>query len=215
MIYLIGGAPRCGKTITARRLQRTLGCSYVPSDYLGAAISRYIPDDQREARFPAVGSGTRNDERFRRFSSAQMLAGYQTRARTARPGLQAFIEYALHEGQEYIVEGFHIEPAFARHLSDTYGNHNLRVGFLIKTDLEAIATGLQEAREVNDWARGRTDDPATFRLIAAWVQRYSEHIRAEADRYHFPTFPTDRGFEADIAAALHYFTAAPSASDER
>lgn len=215
LIYLIGGPPRCGKTIIARRLQQILGCSYVPSDYLGAAISRYIPDDQREARLPAVGSGTRNDERFRRFSAAQMLAGFQMRARTAWPGLQAFIEYALSEGQGYVIEGFHIEPDFARQLSDTYGGHNLRVGFLIKTDLEAIVTGLQDARVPNDWARGRTDDPATFRLIAAWIQRYSEYIRDEADRHAFPTFATDTAFEQSIATALHYFTDAMDVPDER
>lgn len=206
MIYLIGGAPRCGKTIAARRLQQMLGCSYLPSDYLGSAIGRYIPADQRATRLPAVGSGTSNDERFVSFSAAEMLAGYQMRARTSWPGIQALIEYALYDNQSYIIEGFHIEPAFAHHLADTYGSQHLRVGFLIKTDLAAIITGLQDARERRDWARERTTDPATFKLIAAWVQHYSAYIQAEANRFSFPTFPTDTAFEANIAAALQYFT---------
>jgi 2-phosphoglycerate kinase len=205
MIYLIGGAPRCGKTIAARRLQQLLGCSYLPSDYLGAVIGRYIPAEQRATRLPAVGSGTGNDERFVRFSSAEMLAGYQTRARTSWPGIQALIEYALYDNQSYIIEGFHIEPAFAHHLANTCGSQHLRVGFLVKTDLAAIITGLQDAREPRDWARERTTDSATFKLIAAWVQHYSTYIQSEADRYGFPTFPTDTAFEPNIAAALQYF----------
>ena len=205
MIYLIGGAPRCGKTIAARRLQQILGCSYLPSDYLGAVIGRYIPAEQRATRLPAVGSGTANDERFVRFSAAEMLAGYQMRARTSWPGIQALIEYALYDDQSYIVEGFHIEPAFAHHLANTYGSQHLCVGFLVKADLAAIITGLQDARERRDWARDRTTAPATFRLIAAWVQHYSAYIQAEADRYGYPTFLTDTAFESDIAAALHYF----------
>lgn len=210
MIHLIGGPPRCGKTILARRLQQSLGCSVLPSDYLGAVISRYIPIEQREARLPAVGSGTRNDERFARFSAAAILAGYRTRARTARPGLQALIEYALFDDQSYIIEGFHIEPEFARHLIATYGDDNFRVGFLIKTDRDAISAGLQVAREARDWARDRTDDPATYRLIAAWVQHYSASIQAEAERHGFPTFPTDHDFEGGLAAALDHFTNTPA-----
>jgi len=211
MIHLIGGAPRCGKTIAARRLQRILGCPSLPSDYLGAVIGRYIPAEQRATLLPAVGSGTSNDERFVRFSAAEMLAGYQTRARTSWPGLQALIEYALYDDQSYIIEGFHIEPAFAHHLANTYGSQHLRVGFLVKTDLATIITDLQEARERRDWARERTTDPATFRLIAAWVQHYSAYIQAEADRYGFPTFLTDTAFEATITAALQYFADAEGA----
>lgn len=209
MIYLIGGAPRCGKTIAARRLQQILGCSYLPSDYLGAVIGRYIPAEQRATLLPAVGSGTANDERFARFSAAEMLVGFQMRARTSWPGIQALIEYALYDNQDYIIEGFHIEPAFAHHLANTYGSQHLRVGFLVKTDLAAITTGLRDARERRDWAHERTADPATFQLIAAWVQHYSAYIQAEANGYGYPTFPTDTAFEASITAALQYFADAP------
>lgn len=197
MIVLIGGPPRCGKTILARRLGRQLGCAVLPTDYLGAVISRYIPAEQREARLPSVGSGTRNDERFARFSAVEMLAGYRTRARTAWPGLQALIEYAIFDGQHSIIEGFHIEPAFARHLATIYGDDNFCVGFLVKVDLDAIVTGLQAARETRDWARDRTTDPATFRLIATWVRHYGAYIQAEAARYGFPLFHTDRDFAGE------------------
>jgi 2-phosphoglycerate kinase len=205
VIVLIGGPPRCGKTILARRLGRQLGCSVLPTDYLGSVISRYIPAEQREARLPSVGAGTLNDERFMRFSAAEMLAGYRRRARTAWTGIQALIEYAIFDGQRYIIEGFHIEPEFARHLTTVYGDEHFRIGFLVKTDSEAITTGLQAARETRDWARDRTTDPATFRLIAAWVQHYSAYIQTEAARYGFPLFHTDREFAGDLATALDYF----------
>lgn len=139
-----------------------------------------------------------------------MTAGFQTRARTLWPGLQAIVGYALTDGQPYIIEGCHIEPEFARHLIDTYGGDNFRIGFLTKTDLAAITTSLQTAHQGHDWARERTTEPATFRLIAAWIQHYSTSIQAEADRHTFPTLPTDRDFEASITAALAYFTAPPA-----
>jgi 2-phosphoglycerate kinase len=207
MIYLIGGPPRCGKTIAARQLARRLGCSLLPTDYLASAVYRYIPDDEAEARYPALGRGASNDERFVRFPPAAMLAGFRIRARTIWPALAAIIEYALAEEQHYIFEGFHIEPEFARQQVAAHGQKRLRVAFLIKTDLADITTGLRAAREINDWARRHTLHEETYGHIAAWVQLYSAAISEEAARFDLPTFSTDGTFHERIRAVVEYLAA--------
>jgi hypothetical protein len=58
MLYLIGGAPRCGKTTLARQLAQALGCSHVPADYLGTAFANYIPISELPQRYPAWGTTT-------------------------------------------------------------------------------------------------------------------------------------------------------------
>ncbi len=213
MIYLLGGPPRCGKTILARQLQQTLGCSLLPADYLGAAILPYLPAEQRDTLYPSVGRGLTNDERFRQFTTADFLAAFRTRARTAWAGLSRLIEYAIYEGQSYIIEGFQIEPELVAELQTRHGADQFRVAFLVKTDLAAITAGLQAATTPNDWARERTTDPTTYPLIAAWVQQYSQVIIAEAIRCNLPYFLTDDDFTAALAAA-HAALIAPSEPDQ-
>lgn len=205
MLYLIGGAPRCGKTILARRLHAQTGVSYLPSDYVGMAIGEYIPASEQASRLPAVGRGLSNDERFRRFTPEDLTAGFHIRASTTWPGLARLLDYAHDERQDLIIEGFHLEPAFVHDLLTRLAPAQCRVGYLVKTNLAAITAGLQAATEARDWARERTTDPTTYPLIAAWVQQYSGWFQAEASRYGFPTFVTDDPFEPALAAALAYF----------
>src|SRR6476620_10599326 len=71
MLYLIGGAPRCGKTTVARQLAKTRCCSRVPADYLGTAFTNYIPATELQERYPAWQTAT-VDERYERYSSAEI-----------------------------------------------------------------------------------------------------------------------------------------------
>ena len=89
MIYLIGGPPRCGKTILARRLAGLVGCPWLQTDYLETAFSSYFPpgeyDLQRLALGPDVPRGRRNDALYATSSAAEIIAHYRALAKRAWP----------------------------------------------------------------------------------------------------------------------------------
>lgn len=81
MLYLIGGAPRCGKTTLARHVAQTYGCSRVPADYLSTAFSNYIPPDVCQELYPAWQTST-VDERYQHYTAEAIITIYRTRAAT-------------------------------------------------------------------------------------------------------------------------------------
>jgi 2-phosphoglycerate kinase len=97
MIYLIGGPPRCGKTTVARRLARSVGCSWVAGDWLSQAFSAYIaeddirPEEQLDLG-PNVPSNSRNDVRYARYSATEIIIYYRAWAARTWPGLQVFVD---------------------------------------------------------------------------------------------------------------------------
>jgi 2-phosphoglycerate kinase len=202
MIFLIGGPPRCGKTTLAGKLAAALGCSWLPCDYLGSAISRYVPIEQREELFPSMGIGESNDVRYAQLSADEMIVGYRTKARTTWTGLQALIEYAIADERDFVLEGFHIEPGFARQMAMAHGVEAISAVFLYREDIEDIVAGLKRGEGKNDWVRRNTREEVTFRRIATMISRYGQAIREEAARERFPAFNLDHRFDAQLDAAL-------------
>src|SRR5438067_9292419 len=116
VIYLIGGPPRCGKTTLARRLASTVHCPLIQTDYLEAAISCYLPDsdydglEHQQDPEPEATAANRNDIVYATYSAAQCIAYDRARAQRTWPGVQALIENALSDGEDLILEGFHVDP---------------------------------------------------------------------------------------------------------
>jgi 2-phosphoglycerate kinase len=202
VIYLIGGPPRCGKTTVAGQLAGLVGCSWLPCDYLGSVIRCYLPEEEREMRFPSMDAGGNNDARYTMFSAAEMIAGYRTKARTSELGLQAVIEYAIADERDFILEGFQIEPGFARRMATTFGETRIRSVFLYREDTDNIVAGLKPGAGPNDWVRRNTHEEATFRKIAAMISEYGRVIRAEANTHRLPAFNMDYHFHAQIDIVL-------------
>ncbi len=126
MIYLIGGPPRCGKSTAARRLSAATGACYFPADYVGSMIASYIPEHDRLALWPY--SPLDVDTRYATYSPTEIIESYRTRATTARPALSSLVAYALSDGRDFVVEGYHVEPAFAREMFTVHGKGAVRAG---------------------------------------------------------------------------------------
>jgi 2-phosphoglycerate kinase len=51
-----------------------------------------------------------NDVRFSVFSNQEQVEFYKKRAQRNRSGIQNVIAYALADGDDFIIEGFHLRP---------------------------------------------------------------------------------------------------------
>lgn len=206
MIYLIGGPPRCGKTSVTRKLARTIGCSWVQGDWLTQAFSAYVPDGAFIAKEYALDVGPnvpcerRNDVRYTRFTADQIIAYYRALAHQTWPGLKTMIEYALDDGEDFIVEGYQVDPALVSHYLEDNPHHaaHVRVAFLVREDHAAIAAAIRTGSGANDWVVGRTQNEATFGLIARMIVQYSAVIRTEAEAAGLPVFTMDDDFDQRV-----------------
>jgi 2-phosphoglycerate kinase len=209
MLYLIGGAPRCGKTTLARHLAQMLGCSYVPADYLGTAFAHYIPVSELPQRYPAWGTAT-VDERFATYTAAQIIVNYRTKAATVWPGLRAFCEYALMQRHPMVLDGYQLEPRFIHELIEAYPQHSIAAAVLTRTQAARIRADLARTTDSEDWVGQSTTQPITFSRIAEMVSQYSQFFSAEAARYQLASFDMDAGFHDQIAQAVAYLQYRPA-----
>ncbi|GAC1399126.1 MAG: hypothetical protein NVSMB65_17330 [Chloroflexota bacterium] len=210
MIYLIGGPPRCGKTTVARDLAARLGCSWLQSDHLGAAIARYVPETDAGLLRPAVEClALDNDLRYATFSPLEVVDHYRGRAEAAWPGLRAFIEATAGDGAPMIVEGYHLEPAFLRRLIPE-ARRAVRALFLYRTGLEETAASILRGTDPHDWVLRRTERAETVPRIATMIVRYGEAIREAAAREGCAALAMDGPFHQRVAEAVRLLAETPA-----
>jgi 2-phosphoglycerate kinase len=192
MLYLIGGPPRCGKTLVSKRLAQRVGCSRVPADYLGTAFSNYIPASEHPQRYPVLPE--RGDARFAKYTAQEIIAHYQVKAETCWPGIRDYAIYSLYDAHDTVIEGFHIEPRFLPELRQECPQLPFKAVFLTRSDSAGLRADLTKSRDPHDWALNYTRQEATYARIAEMVVAYSAYFRAEANNYGFPVFDMDENF---------------------
>ena len=209
MIYLIGGPPRCGKTTLAERFAATIRSSWLSVDYLSTVVSGYIPQDELQSRYPSLEVPRNNDLRYARYTAAEVIDNYCTKAATTWPGLRWFIEYALGDGRDFVLEGYQVEPRFVQELQNAEGHERIRAVFLYREDVSDIAESIQKGTDPNDWALRTTHETSTFERIASMIGQYGGWFRDEAIRYGFATFNMDHNFQGQLVRAMDYLAHAP------
>jgi 2-phosphoglycerate kinase len=198
VIYLIGGAPRCGKTTIAQALARERGCSWLPTDYLMSDFNRYIPEPERVGQ---LLPGQSNDARYSQHSIEEIVQSYHRRAHAAGPGITSIVEYAHSDDRDLILEGFHLEPWLIRELQLRY-TEGVCGAVLVCLDPAKLTERLRSATDSTDWVARSTDDPTTFPKIAAMVVAYSLKIQDEATALALPVVVCDQGLHEATGIAL-------------
>jgi 2-phosphoglycerate kinase len=202
MLYLIGGPPRCGKTLVAKRLAQRTGCSRVPADYLGTAFSNYIPEAERPKRYPVLPE--RGDARFAKYTAQEIIEHYQIKAETCWPGIRDYAIYSLYDAHDSVIEGFHIEPRFLPELRRECPQFAFQAVFLVRSDSRRLRDDLTKSVDSEDWVLKFAREAATYERIAEMVVAYSAYFRAEANKYGFPVFEMDERFLERVEDVTQY-----------
>ena len=206
MIYLIGGPPRCGKTIIAKALDGSTHVPWFPVDYLSSLVSQYVPEQEYQARFP-LGFLRRqqdrsNDKLYSQHSPAEIVGFYQTQTETVWPGLRAFLEYAGIDRQDFVLEGYQIQPRMIHSLrqQDYYGE--IEAVFIYRINESEILDRLKYGNPQDNWVAQNTKNEGTLSSIARMVSGYGEYFQSEAQKYGFPSFNMDKDFGGQTEAAI-------------
>jgi 2-phosphoglycerate kinase len=212
MIYLIGGAPRTGKTTLAKQLSKKLKISWISTDTLEVIAREYISEKDLSKAYPYTtlrrANGARNnDEFYSKYSSAKIVKVLKDQAKTNHDAIEAMIANEIDNGNDYIMEGYHLLPGFVSTLIKKYGRKNFKAVFLTKFDAEKFAKDVHKSSTPNDWLLLLTKEEKTFVKVGKMVAKYSELFKNEAAKNRLMMINMDEDFEANLKKAIIAFTA--------
>ena len=202
MIYLIGGPPKCGKTTLAKRLSKIKGIPWVSTDTLQNVIKPYLNNDD----FPSSNQRKKdNDEKYSKYSIDEIIEAYQQQAKTSHKAIDIFSICEITDGNDFIIEGYHIEPELASELSSKYPD-KIKSIFLVKSDREKFICDIKKSTTPNDWIITRTKNKETYGKIANMIYEYGQFFEKESKKYGFKVVNMDNDFDNQTEEAINYLT---------
>ena len=208
MIYLIGGPPKCGKTTLAKTISKSLAMPWVSTDTLQCVVEPYMDKGDLSKKFPAsYQRGKDNDEKYSKFSSKEIIEAYQQQAKTVYLAIDMFAACELADGNDFIIEGYHVEPELVVALNLKYPG-KIKSIFLVKTNKEKFVCDIKKRTTPNDWIIARTKNEETYQKIANMICEYGNFFEKESEKYGFKVLNMDNNFDSQIKEASDYLKAA-------
>ena len=195
MIYLIGGAPRCGKTILAKKISIKKKISWITTDALRPVILAYVSKKERNNKFPYEALKiNKNQYHFERYSPTKLLRAEIKEAYTMWPGLRALIQQLINCKQNYIIEGVHLLPQLINQFKNTRYWKNIEVIYLVKKDLNKIVQGLNKNKREFDWLSQGIKNKDNLIKATKLIKTESDYFVKETRRYKLKVINTDTDF---------------------
>ena len=194
MIYLIGGAPRVGKSIIAKNIAARQKAELILTDDVCNAIVETLSPEEKRMRFPFPGfSGTASENTF----TPEEYAEFQlTSARSLEQSLNTIVTRALTEHRNLVVEGVYLLPEHVHRLMTQHGSTKFSTLFIGSSDVERTVKGIMNDMSPNNWMR--ESDIGVIRQVAAFIAAFSKYIHEEALAYDLPYQERTEDFEGDM-----------------
>ncbi len=194
MIYLIGGAPRVGKSIVADKVRTATQAKLVSTDDLCSAYTKTLSDEDRRNKFPLPGFS--GDPSENTLTADERVDLQTTSAKSLWPEISKMIIAAVENGQDLVIEGVHILPGFVRELMNQCGSEKITALFLGLDDADQVVDGIMKNTSPDNWMR--ESDPAVIRQVAEFVAALSRRIEKEARAHGLYYKERSQDFEGDV-----------------
>ena len=184
MLYLVGGAPRTGKSSLAMAMLRTHGVPWLPTDVVRHILRRTMPE------IDAIESGPDYIEGL-----AQLM----------HPIVEELIELCLGQARDYLIEGVEILPAHVEGHAARFGQiHACFLG-----DSLASAGTLRAYQGENPWHQDQTD--AQLEAMATAIRERSARVEEQCRHVGLDYIDVGRvGFQGMIEQGLEVLVAGPT-----
>jgi len=208
MIYLIGGAPRCGKTTLAKSISKKFGIPWISTDMLEVVTIAYMTKKQWNKTHPysLLRRQLKTNDQFYNIVSSQKIVNVlkqQAKSTFAAIDMAAISE--IKDGNDYIIEGYHITPQLTQKLIKKYGQKNFKVIFLTKFDAPKFAINVHKSNTPNDWLLAGTKNKETFIKVGEMVSCYSHWLKKEAIKYGAKVLNMDQDFKEQLRIATNFW----------
>ena len=209
MIYLIGGPPRCGKTTLAKKMSKKLGIPWISTDTLENIVGAYWTKEELVKNRPysqlrRKDGDKHNDTFYNKYSTQKIISVLKGQARPIFKAIEMVVVCELTDGNDYIIEGYHIVPSVVARLVKKYGEKNVKTVFLTKTNALKFASNVKKSTTPNDWLLVLTKKEETFLKVGEMIAEYSKDFEVEAKKYGLKVFKMDNDFNKKIIEAINY-----------
>ncbi len=202
MIYLIGGAPRCGKTTIAKKLSKKLQIPWISADTIEGIVVANTPQKNIKKLFPKsiIRKKTKqsNDIMYSKYSAKEIKDSYEQQAKSSWKGIDVMIEQEIKEGNNFIIEGHQVHPRLIDLITKKHGKKNICSLIVTRFNVDGIVEGCLKHKAKNDWFIQKTKNKKTFYKIAEIIRRYSNFFDKEAEKYKINVINVDTRFLSQI-----------------
>lgn len=204
--YLIGGAPRTGKTTLAKQLSQKLDLPWISTDTLESVVSEYVPREKFPEMFPKatarVETNRSNDLFYEKYSTPQIIDLYFKQGSTLTKAIKMFLESESIYNHSHILEGFHITPEITSDIQKM--GYEAKPIFLGRENLSDTLKSIHQGNMVGDWVIEKTQNEATLEKIADMIVSFSAALKDEAKKYDQQYYSMDGDFQFNLKKTLKH-----------
>lgn len=163
VLYLVGGAPRVGKSALAQRLLEAEGIPWLPTDVIRTVLRRVLPELDAVDQDPV--------------DAARL-------AEVMYPHIEQAAEVCAEEAERFLIEGFEVSPSHAARLQGALAGIRVRACFLGHRTFSAGDLACYRGPKPQ---HERELPAAELDAAAAWIRQRSRQLhqecQAEGQRY--------------------------------
>lgn len=192
MIYLIGGAPRVGKTQAVIEVLKQRPMNAIASEEVRYMLTRTLPN----TRLKRALKQTLHDIDPTRHTVAELWQDQVEQARALWPSLTHIMEAYQQDGQDVLLEGVAVLPELIAQLP-----FRTKALILSNQSLTHAAAVLRRARaNRHDWLHAKPE--AAIANYCQYFAYMDQYFRLEAEKYGLPVMTvTDQGLTNDLKRA--------------
>jgi hypothetical protein len=181
VLYIVGGAPRVGKSVLAQRLLEAEGIPWLPTDVVRTVLRRVLPELDAVDQDPV--------------DAAQLAA-------LMYPHIEQAAEVCTEEAERFLIEGFELSPWYPGRLEAALDGIGVRSCFLGHSTFSA--DHLASYRGPKPQHEGEATR-AELTEAAAWIRHRSRQLRKECREEGLPYVDVGAvGFEAAMQQARRH-----------
>jgi hypothetical protein len=186
MLYLIGGAPRSGKSLLVRRLLAERHVPYLPIDQLMMGVARGWPDAGVD---PAASDAAVGERLW--------------------PVIREMARTLLDDGLDYAIEGAQLQPAHVAAVRDLHPTavRACFLGYADATPGKKLRAIRKHAGLPNDWIQAWAWSDAEVLAFIGRMTAHSAELRDRCAAHGLRYFEVSQDFDGSLTAALSYLTA--------
>jgi hypothetical protein len=184
MLYLIGGAPRSGKSLLVRKLLAERHVPYFPIDLLMMGVAGGWPDADVD---PAASDAVVGERLW--------------------PVVRGMALTLIEDALDYAIEGAQLQPAHVAEVTDLHPTavRACFLGYAGAAPDEKLRAIRDHTGLANDWIQNHTDEQ-----ILAFIRQmtaYSAELRDRCAAYGLRYFEVSQDFDRSLTSALSYLMA--------
>ncbi len=194
MIYLIGGAPRIGKSLMAKKLAEETKSRFISTDDVCEEFISGLSEEQLKQQFPMPnfsGEASHNTIQPKERVDLQIVS-----AKSLEPELDRIIGDAIQKQETIVLEGIHLLPSHVRSLKEKYVTENIVAIFIGSSDLDLVVNGIYKNTNPHNWLKD--SDEAVIRQVGEFVVEFSNRIKKKAEENSVPYIERAKDFDADV-----------------